>query len=133
MTAEVIVLPNQNNTEMLRRDEPAPVSQEDGAYVLDLEQENLDLRNALASSALRRWRRRGGGGRKSVGVGLAVAVAFGIGWVLDPPFHLGLPQANATAQGRASVGRGAQSCTVEPGATEGRSAPRQPRGDAFSV
>lgn len=102
MTAEVILLPNQNNTEMPRVPEPAPG---DAAYLLELEQENLDLRNALASEALARSKIARTRRRASVGVGATAAVllAFCSGWLLDPPGFLATPvEAATTGQARPS-------------------------------
>lgn len=116
MTAEVIVLPNQNNTEMLRQAEPEPAGLDaDRAYVLDLEQENLDLRSALAEAELRAMRGTRDCRRTAAVCGLVLA--FVAGWLLDPPWH------DAKAQARASEGFATESSTHAPSAEWGHSAP----------
>jgi hypothetical protein len=86
MTAKVILLSNQNNTEM-------PVVESDQTYTIELEQENLELRDALASAVLQARR-----GYSGTVIGFAVLLAFGVGWLLDPPFHIfGQERASAAA------------------------------------
>lgn len=58
----------------------------DREYILDLEHENLDLRNAIADLVLARRYAQGATARWPTVV--LLSAAFLLGWLLDPPARL---------------------------------------------
>lgn len=91
MTAEVIVLPNQNNTEM-PYEGPAMGDRDD---LLEAEHDALEYQHMASElarlSRTNRWLRHTATG--------AILIAFLVGWGLQPPSLIQLSTAHASAAG----------------------------------